>query len=165
MSFERIETQTLSTAAGTITFSSLGQYKDLMVVFTGLQTSGANSLRIRVGNGSVDTGNNYTIMATYLSGTSVGSGGEDNTSAYCWLAGDGTSTVYSNYLINFIDYANTNKYKQINSFSARSDAMVAMENSVWKSTAAITVISFAFGAGFPTANIASGTKAILYGIK
>lgn len=165
MALEQIEAQTLSSAAGTITFSSLGEYKDLMVVITGLQTSSSNSLRVRVGNGSVDTGSNYATVSTYYNGSGVSSGGESNTSGYVYCTGDGTSTIHSNYLLNFMDYRNTQKYKQVDTVSARSNVFIGMDNFIWKSTSAITVISFAYGAGFPNANFASGTKAILYGIR
>lgn len=164
MAWTKIETQTLTSSAGTISFSSLGDYKDLFVVLTGIQTSGANSLRIRVGNGSVDTGNNYQVVSSYRNGVNFSSTGEDNTSGYFYTTGDGTSTVYSNYIINFPNYKNTTRYKTFFGISGRFTDDFSLNLNMWKSTSAITVISFAFGATFPSANFASGTKATLYGI-
>lgn len=165
MTWKKIETQVLTSPAGTITFNSVGGYKDLVVIITGIQVSSANSLRIRVGNGSLDTGSNYTVASTFVAGSAVQSSGEDATSAYSYNTGDGTSTMYTNWVVQFIDYANTTTYKRINSMGGRANVQFCMDNSIWKNTGAITVISFAMGAGFPSANFETGTKAILYGVR
>ena len=68
--YEPIATTTLSSAASTITFSSIGSgYTDLRVIFSGLGTTGAGQYaNMRLNS---DTGTNYSNTRFKVSGTSI----------------------------------------------------------------------------------------------
>ena len=63
-----IATNTLSSATASVTFSSIsGVYTDLVLVITPTIPTGAYDILMRVGNGTVDSGTNYSV--TRVSGT------------------------------------------------------------------------------------------------
>ena len=66
-----IATTTLGSAASSYTFSSIpGTYTDLVLVVSGKYstgTTGTTTVQIQVGNTSLDTGANYSIV--YLNGS------------------------------------------------------------------------------------------------
>ena len=160
-SYESIASVT-STAASTITFTSIGStYSSLQIRCAVVQSSG-NPLRIRVNS---DTGNNYAFH--YLNGagaSGVGAGGTATTSGIQIQSVYGGSSTYATVLIiDLIDYASTSKYKTIrllNGWDANGSGVVELVSGLWQSTSALTSITIdAVGAGTFT-----GTTA-LYGIK
>ena len=160
-SYESIQSAT-SSAASTISFTSIGStYKSLQIRSAVVQSSG-NPLRIRINS---DTGNNYSYH--YLNGaggSGVGTGGAATTSGIQIQSVYGGSSTYATVLIiDLIDYESTSKYKTIRIFDgwdANGSGVVELTSGLWQSTSAITSITIdAVGAGTFT-----GTTA-LYGIK
>jgi len=158
--YEKIATNTLSSAAATITFSSIpATYTDLVLVTSGNSTA-ANVYESLQVNG--DTGSNYS--RTYLSGDgSITDSGRNNSQTYFRF--DAYSRVSATgrniNIININNYSNSTTYK---TFLARSnnaalgvDAVVGL----WRSTAAITSITIFMDIN----NWTSGSTFTLYGIK
>jgi hypothetical protein len=157
-----IATQTLGSAAASVTFSSIPQgYTDLVLVCNIAQSSGNNSLRYRF-NG--DTGSNYSDTYLYGNGTSAGSGRDTSqTSGTIYVTG--STTIEANYIVQFMNYSNATTYKTVLGRSNRASSEVAADVGLWRSTSAINSISLAMGGSFPTNNFASGSTFSLYGIQ
>jgi hypothetical protein len=160
--YEPIATQTLASAAASITFSSIAAtYTDLRLVLGNLVVaSGTPSLQLQF-NG--DTATNYSN--TYLAG--------DGATA---ISGKGTSQaqINSSFALNattpiaiFVDifsYAgSTNKTVLINEAGDKNGSgYTTARVGLWRSTAAITSITIL---NSTAVNYNIGTTATLYGIK
>lgn len=161
-----IATTTLGSAAADITFTGIAStYTDLILIVTGRFDSANTSreIRIQVGNGSIDTGSNYSI--TRMAGYGSGLFSDRTTSATNMTAGvipaDNAPAGYvGNAIYQFQNYANTSVYKTVlnrtNDGNDWTEAMVGL----WRSTSAINQIKI-FGL---TANLKAGSTATLYGI-
>jgi len=153
-----LATNTLGSNTASITFSSISSvYTDLVLVINGEAVDGNNNLSLRVGNGSIDTGSNYSYTRLYgYSGTS-GSGQGTSVAKGGQL---GWGTNQSTVIYQFMNYSNTTTYKTMlgrNADTAIADTGVTL----WRSTAAINTITvFMDSAG----NLKSGTICSLYGI-
>jgi len=155
-----IASQTLASAASDITFSSIsGSYTDLVVVYTALAATGNPDMTCQI-NG--DTASNYS--ATRLSGTGAAANSARYTSqTFCRFDeyAAATTTAATTGIISVMNYSNTTTYKTLISRSNQSAQGVEAFVNLWRSTAAITSLKFAFTSG----NIATGAVFTLYGIK
>ena len=157
--YEPIATQTLGSAASSITFSSIGTaYTDLKLVVVTQVTAGLYAY-FRV-NG--DTGNNYSYTYIYGDATPVGSGRLTSFSRlqhYDQLV----STTPCLLTYDVFSYAGTT-FKTV-LFSQHNDqngsGVVSPAVGLWSSTSAINSISLTAS----TSTFAAGTTATLYGIK
>ncbi len=163
-----IATTTLGSSAASYTFSSIsGSYTDLVLVVSGYGITQDNSLLCRVGNGSVDTGNNYSTTFLSGNGSSASSGRFSNVDFMRLQAGGGMGTTSSHigtYIAYFMNYSNTTTNKTVLSRANQTGGLYPATDAVvnlWRSTAAINIITvFPFsGASFGT-----GTMLTLYGI-
>ena len=162
-----IATTTLGSAAADITFTSISSaYTDLVLIVTGRFDSANTSreLRIQVGNGSIDTGSNYsyTRMAGYGTGLfsdRVSNG--TNMSAGVIPAANAPSGYIGNAIYHFMNYSNTTTYKTILNRTNDGNDWVETDVGLWRSTSAINQIKI-FGL---TANLVTGSTATIYGIK
>ena len=165
--YTALQTQVLGSSASSVTFSSIPQgYTDLVLVAYANGTgAGFQDISVRVGNGSVDTGTNYSWTDVYGTGSAAGSYRNSNVS-YCNLGYiNGTtvgSTSYSFSKINFMNYSNTTTYKTM-----LSPSFVSIGDSInsavglWRSTAAINIITL-----FPNANnFSAGSTFTLYAVQ
>jgi len=160
--YDCIATTTLSSAAASVTFSSIsGSYTDLVVVIQATWTTSSNDMYIYMQLNS-DTGSNYST--TILSGngsSALSTRFSDRTN----MNMDYSATIVYNQPtqrnINIMNYSNTTTYKtaiwRSNRAGSGTDAMVGL----WRSTAAITTILFDLESG----DFASGSTFSLYGIK
>ena len=158
-SYESISTVTVgSGGSSSIEFTSIpSTYTHLQVrafTQTNRATYNVDSIKLQVGNSTIDTGNNYSTHSLYSSqtspGTSVGAGGQSSTSSI--TAGVVASNVATNTfgvsIMDILDYANTNKYKTVrclsgadtNGAAAGFAGFVEMESGLWQSTSAINRI-------------------------
>jgi hypothetical protein len=159
--YENIATTTLSSNTTTVTFSGItGSFTDLVIVIAGLN-SGTTSgdFSIRVGNGSADSGSNYSRTFITGDGSSAGSNRGSNQTSSFGSIGKGTSP--GNVLVQFMNYSNTTTNK---TFLIRSNAAAEIVGAVvglWRSTSAINYLEFAA----LTNQFATGTTFTLYGIK
>jgi hypothetical protein len=168
ITYEPIATTTLSSLTTTVTFSSIpNTYTDLRYIVSyqlGSAATGTDSF-VRI-NG--DTGTNYSGTQVFGNG-STASSGRSTTAAYYMVPVD-PNTSFVSYHLDFMNYANTTTYKPIlGRFGAAADGTAAVAVS-WRSTSAITSISFtaADNAGGPSGSpdqFAVGSTFTLYGIK
>lgn len=158
--YEPIATTTLSSAASSITFSSIpGTYTDLRLVLVGRLASGFSPL-LRF-NG--DTGSNYSITAVSGTGSAANSTRTINaaeinlTSQSPW-----ETTLPSMTEIDIFNYAGSTNKTALISASTDRNGSGAVERIVglYRSTSAITSITTLISGGTYDA----GTRFTLYGI-
>jgi hypothetical protein len=160
--YVKIASQTLASAAASVTFSNIPQgYTDLVLNAEFSLNVSNSSLFVRL-NG--DTGSNYSH--TRISGTgSVASSGRGSNSDQARITADTTAQSASTrqvVTLNFMNYSNTTTNK---TFLSRYSSTGGTEAYVdlYRSTAAVTSVQVK---GFDgTAIIESGSTFTIYGIK
>lgn len=163
VTYDKIATTTLGSAAADVTFSSIsGSYTDLVLIVNNLtsttsspylcfqfnsDTASNYSSTILEGNGSTASSNRWTSQAQIYTGYNVASGTTSN----------GMVTT------NFQNYSNSTTYKTtltrtaiLNGSFPGTGAVVGL----WRSTSAITAIKIFQNAG----NLNSGSTFTIYGI-
>jgi hypothetical protein len=152
-----IATQTLSSAAATVTFSSIpSTYTDLVLVWNGTCTSGVVGLTLQF-NSDTTTNYSYTILSG--DGSSATSSRSSNQSSM-QVAGM-TSSSQSMMVANISNYSNTTTYKTVLSRQSTPALEVRAYIGMWRSTAAISSISVSTS----TSTFVTGSTFTLYGIK
>jgi len=158
--YEPIASTTLGSDASTITFSAIPQsFTDLVCVFKNA-SNGSLSSNSSWAQFNSDATANYSDTTLYGNGTSALSSSNTSATTGVALGGkiDNGITV-----LHIMSYANTNVYKTC---LASSESLVSSAHSVfrivgmWRSTAAITSVSFVNNTTFKT-----GVALSLYGIK
>ena len=165
--YEPIATTTLGSATSSITFTAIpSTYTDLVLVFNGSLVS-ADYVVVQVGNGSIDTGNNYSKTQLYGNGSTATSSRGSNQPYF--YQPEPMNTNQNNMIINFMNYANTSVYKTMlmRGNTPLSDGgatgTVTAEVALWRnSTAAIERIKVST---YAAANFNIGTVCTIYGIK
>jgi hypothetical protein len=161
--YESISTVTVGAGGqSSITFSSIpSTYQHLQLrCFMQLATPGI--LGVRVGTTSVDTGANYNTHILDGADGSVyvdGGVGETRMGILYPIQPNWTSSV-----TDFLDYANTNKYKTVRSLMGSDNnggGRIRFASAVWKSTSAIGTITLTPNSG----NLLQYSSFALYGIK
>ena len=161
-----IATTTFASSASSYTFSSIPTtYTDLVLVVVPAQgaPTGSSPL-LQVGNGSVDTGTNYSYTSLRGNGTSATSIRDTNLSNIPEpLTGMSGNLGEYQIIYQLMNYSNTSTYKTIlfrlGSLNATYPGTVATVG-LWRSTSAINTIKFyVSGTG-----MSIGTTLTLYGI-
>jgi hypothetical protein len=155
-----IATQTLGSAAASVTFSSIpSTYTDLVLVVNGAIASGAQDIWVQV-NG--DTGANYSRTNLWGGGTTVGS---TRLSAQTKFAMNDAAALDGGYQFNaimqFMNYSNTTTYKTMLERANNAARGVDAGVHLWRSTAAINSI-YVYNSG--ATNYVVGSTFSLYGI-
>ncbi len=160
--YSPIASVTLSSAQSSVTFSGIPQtYTDLVLVANVKQVASNNGLRFRFNS---DSGSNYSSTYLYGNGTSAISGRESSiTSGYAVYTSSST-TLEMMAQFHILNYTNSTTYKTTLGRGARASEMADATVSLWRSTSAITSITLAAGATFPTNNFDTGTTFNLYGV-
>jgi hypothetical protein len=165
--YTQIATTTVQTpATATVTFSSLGSYTDLVIIAStnGSRATYGGDLHFRL-NG--DSGANYVMnflrsqsssatASSYTGLTEINLGGT--------MGGDG-SLNFSLYYCHLSNYRNTSIFKTIHAFCNGAGSQFTQGDytiGMWKSTAAVTSMTFLNGGG--SYNLNTGTTISLYGI-
>jgi hypothetical protein len=147
---------TLGSSAATITFGSIpATYRDLIVVLTPT-TFAQTDLFLRL-NG--DTGDNYYDQTMRGSGTAAVARFRNAQPRFLIAAGAQPANEISVHVINFLDYAQTNKHKTLLSRSNTAGLGVEATTGRWQNTVAMTSFEFSTASTFN-----AGTTAALYGI-
>jgi hypothetical protein len=154
-----IATQTLGSAASSVTFSSIpSTYTDLVLIISAQTSTGSNGYDIR-GQFNGDTGTNYSHTQMFGNGSSASSSRESNV-AYMKFGLTDTSN-FTVARVNIMNYSNTTTYKTV--ITRRDDASQYTIEVVdlWRNTAAITSIYI-----YPetASNFTAGSTFTLYGI-
>jgi hypothetical protein len=158
-SYESIATATVGSGGSAyVEFTSIpSTYKHLQVRMFGFS---ADSTIISL-NGDT-TNSNYYHHWLYGNGASAAAGATQT--RYLPIVSSASTTIPTAAIIDFLDYANTNKNKTIRSldgYDANGSGYVSLESELWMNTAAISTIRFTPGTGGWT----NYTSIALYGIK
>jgi hypothetical protein len=159
--YEKIATNTLSSAQASVTLSSIpSDYTDLVLVVNGKTNGfgGYNALSLRVNS---DSGSNYSRTIIY--------GGDGFKDSYSYSNETSTfvtigqqADAFGNAIVNFNNYSNTTTHKAFLGRDNYSTNVVYATVSLWRNTSAITSITLSGTGGY---NIVSGSTFNLYGIK
>jgi hypothetical protein len=157
--YESLATNTLSSAASSITFSSIsGSYTDLRLVFVPKSTAGDN-IAIKFNS---DSGSNYSSTWVYGDGSSATSS-RNTAFSRIQLPISLSSSQFSVIVIDILSYTDSkNKTVLIDyALDASGSSYVTRQISLWRNTGAITSILLESQGG---GTFTSGTTATLYGI-
>ena len=158
--YEPIATSTLGSAASSITFSSIpNTYTDLRLVLVGKGASNAsgNTFEFTVNS---DTGTNYSRTQLKGDGATASSARTTSQTSISINTDKKLNSMYMVTLDVFSYAGSTNKTILIEwSGDYNGEGNVIRSVGLWRSTSAITSISFA-----TTGNFVSGDTATLYGI-
>lgn len=166
VTYEPIASQTLSSNATSVEFTGISSaYTDLILVVRIIPQDTTNPAIIgQVGNGSIDTGSNYSMTNLYGTGSTAAS---NRTSSLTYITfsreagiGNTTSTAFTG-VYQFMSYANTNVFKTILEASGVASNGVARSVGLWRSTSAIDRIKLSVSAG----GFGTNSAFSLYGIK
>ena len=167
--FESIATVTANTTS-TVTFSNIPTtytHLQLRTIGRGTQSGNFTNMTLRVGNGSIDSGSNYTYHRLFGDGSAVTADGAANqTEGLLGITGSsaGSNTFFAN-IIDILDYSNGNKFKTFRSLSGfdnNGSGSVFFQSFLWRSTSAINTLEVTLGGG-QTLN--TNSHFALYGIK
>lgn len=162
--YDKINSNTLSTSATDVTFSSIpGTYTDLVIVMSVFTSSDGESPQFQFNS---DTATNYSTTFVEGNGSSAASyrfSSRGNLETSYNIGGNSTSP--SPIITHINNYSNSTTHKTVltrwNSASGGTYPGVNATVGLWRSTAAITSIKIYPGAG----NFNSGSTFTLYGIK
>lgn len=170
--YEKIATTTLGSDSGTVTFSSIsGSYTDLILVANFGVTGSGSTFSFQVGNGSVDTGANYSCTRMYAGGVNGTTAISDRSSSASNIQitpsfGFNNTDISNNAIFQFQNYSNTTTFKTVilranngggpNGAYPGGGAIVGL----WRSTSAINTMTFTGG----STSFKTGSMFTLYGI-
>jgi hypothetical protein len=168
-SYESIATVTVgSGGSSSISFSSIpSTFKHLQLRCLGRTTASVDNDGAYLVLNS-DSGANYASHNLRGNGGVVSAGaGISETSAYLqrFAGGNQASGMFGVAVVDFLNYADTNKYKTIRDLSGydfNGTGNVYFSSSLWQSTSAITSMTFTPSQG---GNWAQYTSFALYGIR
>ena len=155
-----IATATATGSQTEILFTGISQaYTDLVIVVQATE-SGADGLDMKVGNGSIDTGNNYsfTVLRSYDPSPSY------RVANYNAAQIGVVNSTIGTIIVHLQNYSNTTTYKTMltrdsNTTWTRNE--VCSSVILWRSTSAINQINFKNGS---VVNHGAGSTFTLYGI-
>jgi hypothetical protein len=172
-SFESISSATIGSGGqSTVSFTSIPQtYTHLQLRCTA-KNSSANSFANNVNfQFNSDTGSNYAWHLSYGVGTNPtgGSATPSSTFIYTGVAiGASTANIFGTFIIDILDYTNTNKFKTSRSLigatqnsTPTSHQFIGIGSGLWRNTNAISTITLTPNAG----NFLQYSSFALYGIK
>jgi hypothetical protein len=177
--YESIATTTVgSGGSSSISFTSIpSTYKHLQIRGIAQDNRATYNTSALNMNFNSDTAANYAdhyLQASWVAGATTAMAGSDATQSIINWAASITSTVATNvfggFVMDILDYANTNKYKTLRSLSgADANAEVSgyrpvprLSSGLWQSTNAITSITFVSQFG---TTISQYSSFALYGVK
>lgn len=160
VTYTPIATQTLTSAAANITFSSIpGTYTDLILVSNASNVSTDSNLNLQFNS---DTASNYSSTRFSGDGSTATSATTANLVYIVAGRANATGSIAANSIVNIMNYANTTTYKSVLTRSNNSASIVGAYAGLWRNTAAITsILIYSNNA----ANISAGSTFTLYGIK
>jgi len=168
-----VHIQTVTVGAGgasSIEFTNIPQgYKHLQVrgVVRSTRVTVASAFGVRLGNGPIDTGSNYTYHGLVGDGATAsafaGTAQTTSTSTYAPGANQLAST-FAAFVIDVLDYADTGKNTTVRASGGadlNGSGQYRLSSGLWLSTAAVTVLALI---DQNAANFAQHSTASLYGV-
>jgi hypothetical protein len=151
--YDAIATQTLGSAAATVTFSSIpSTYTDLVLIIDAVGSDGSY-LRF-----NSDSGSNYSYTRIYGDGSSAVGGRATSQTVQETSIGSLTNRQFTT--VNVMNYSNTTTNKTSVTRITNPSSFVAAYVNLWRSTSAITSITF----GIQSGTYSAGSTFSLYGI-
>lgn len=160
ITYEPIATQTLGSAAATVTFSSIpSTYTDLVLIMGNLTFSSGGNPQVQY-NG--DTATNYSNTDLYGTGSATGStyNTSNNYINVGFSATNGSASEPATVILQIQNYSNTTTFKTLLGRGNRAGGEVQTNVGLWRSTAAINQVLVKTTSTFQT-----GSTFTLYGIK
>jgi len=162
--FDPIATTTLSSAASSITFSSIASsWTDLRLVVVGRGATGTGTNWDCYTRFNSDSGTNYSTTVLSGSGSAVSSFRISNDSGIYGVIPGPTTTagIFGLVIVNIFNYAGSTNKTTLSECNQdlNGSGNVNRIAGLWRNTAAITTVSLHAQVDF-----ASGTTATLYGI-
>jgi hypothetical protein len=165
--YDSIATINGTGSSGIINFTSIpSTYTHLQLRISALPTA-ADTMVCRVGNGSIDTGNNYARHSLNGNGTNAAATAGTSFSYFniygYRVTADTTNPTVA--VIDFLDYANTSKNKTARILSGtdkNGSGEIDFNSGLWMNTAAINQIRIYTESGN---NYTTSSTFALYGIK
>jgi hypothetical protein len=146
----------------TITFSSIpSTYQHLQLRAFTANASSITGIKARFNS---DTGTNYIYHLLYGTGATAAASASGSTSSL-QPGFTSSTTAPSVFIMDILDYANTNKYKTTRSLDggdANGSGDVVLYSGLWLNTAAVSTITLFLQ---DSSNFAQYTNYALYGIK
>jgi len=137
-----IATYTSGSAFSNYTFTSIpSTYTDLILVGNFGTTSGTANIALQVGNGSIDTGSNYSFTNVNGDGSTAASSRASNQAQiYIDYSAYAGNTITATYIWQIQNYSNATTFKTVlgrsNTASQGTNATVGL----WRSTSAINQV-------------------------
>ena len=164
-SYDSIATVTVGSGGqSTITFSSIpSTYKHLQIRGIARDAGGNGEWKIELNSDTTTT--NYYRHGIYGDGASASAFGVNNNTVAPVSYSGQTASVFGGYVVDILDYTNTNKYKTIRTlggYDTNGGGQEGLFSNLWKNTNAITDISLKIVGG---TNFAQYSQFALFGIK
>lgn len=154
--YNPIQTITLGTNSTSVSFLNIPQtYTDLILICNVNNSSTLADGFIRFNN---DSATNYSRTQMYGSGTAASTTNQSNQDG-AYLGGY-FGNEPTNAIITIYSYTNTNFFKTAIGFANTPNRNTISTVCLWRSTAAITTITFGVNGG----NLASNSTFSLYGV-
>ena len=168
--YESIATFTLGTAASSVTFSSIpSTYTHLQIRYLAKTSRSAVNDYAKLEINGDTTTSNYRSHTLNGDGGSAYAGTTANAIEIGGFPGNTNADMFGAGVLDFLDYANTNKYKTIRMLSgfnqnsaSTGTSWVGLDSGLWMSSSAITSIKITPGVG---PNFVANSQFALYGIK
>jgi hypothetical protein len=164
-SYESIATINGDGSSQSLDFTSIpSTYKHLQLRAFYIGTSGSGTLRLRVGNGSIDTGSNYAQHQLSGNGSSASATSVATSSDTSYLLLESQQTYGWAFVMDILDYASTSKNKTIRTLTGgdnNGSGHVGLTSTLWMQQTAITNLRISTQSGAFTTT----SQFALYGIK
>lgn len=159
--YESIATATGTGSSAFVTFSSIpSTYTHLQI--RGIAAGAVNTFADMTFN--ADTTTSYSQHDIYGDGAAAGAEAGATRANIPVTALPNVTSVYNSFIIDILDYANTNKYKTarvLQGRDANGSGTIYFMSGLWQKTNAISSITITSRSG----NIAANSSFALYGIK
>jgi hypothetical protein len=158
--YEEITNQTLTSAAASVTFSSIStSYTDLVLICNPSMSTSTNQPIITL---NYDTGTNYSTTSLRGDGSSAASSRHTNIAGWYPVPGPGVGTNGNPepWIVQFMNYKNATTNKTALSRFNNASSIVSANVHLWRNTSIISTITITMESG----NFNAGSTFALYGI-
>ena len=166
--YQSIATVNVTSNVPNVEFTSIpATYTHLQIRAIGRSTRAENNTALNMQFNS-DTGSNYSWHRLDGDGSAASSGaGTTQTSIIVdrFTASTATASQFGAFILDILDYANTNKYKttrNLGGYDNNGNGLITLGSGLWQNTNAITSIKLIDRSGN---NLIQYSKFALYGIK